>query len=273
VNIRFHVTSAGRRAFAQAIGEILGLEAAYDGTPNFTYTIGGYVIDRDGDLICPADADPDEADRLMAALFERGYEADKTPDYHTLQMTEREELGLGRERREDPQGENGMSESDVPDTITIELPFNTNGNEPLQRRETLHRLIGSKISLIQKALGENGNGGLPIEFTESGTVKFEWLRFGADSEIIGAWSAFLAAAVKHSMTAKRITATDKEVTNDKFTFRTFLVKIGMNDAEHKIARKLLLQNLAGDSAFATPESKAKWQAKHGKKSENGGAGQ
>ena len=159
--------------------------------------------------------------------------------------------------------EDGMQESDVPTMITIELPA-TNIKEDI-----LRALIESKATLIKAALGEDGFGELPIEFDSGeGKVGFNWLRFGADADTIKAWSAFLAAACKFSKTAKRVTAKDTAVTNEKFAFRTFLVKIGMNDAENKWARKHLLRNLTGDSAFATPESKAKWQAKHGKKAEN-----
>jgi hypothetical protein len=174
-----------------------------------------------------------------------------------------------------------MSADDVPDTITIELP--TTNVKP----EILTALLNSKATLITAALGEDAywyspepeygpeNPGtwygpapsenlLPIEFAD-GKVKFGWLRFGAPSDAVQAWSTFLAAAVKFSKTAKRVTAKDTEVENEKFTFRTFMVKIGMNDADNKWARKLLLRNLKGDSAFATPESKQRWLAKHGSK--------
>jgi hypothetical protein len=161
-----------------------------------------------------------------------------------------------------------------PRTIAIELPA-TN-----VKPEILTALLNSKASLIETALGEDcawqkeyGTDGLPlcdlpIEFDNgAGKVRFEWLKYGADSEAVKAWSEFLAAAVKFCKTANRITAKDAPVENQKFAFRTFLVKIGLNDTEHKQTRKYLLRNLAGDSAFATPESKQKWLEKHGAKKE------
>jgi hypothetical protein len=155
--------------------------------------------------------------------------------------------------------EDGMSAYDVPTMITIELP-STNIKEDI-----LRALIESKATLIKSALGEDGFGELPIEFDNGeGKVAFNWLRFGIDADTVKAWSAFLAAACKFSKTAKRVTAKDMAVENEKFAFRTFLVKIGMNDTDNKCARKHLLRNLKGDSAFATPESKARWLTKHGK---------
>jgi hypothetical protein len=161
-----------------------------------------------------------------------------------------------------------------PDTITIEFP-SANVQEDI-----LRSLLNSKQSLIEAALGEDcawakeyGTDGLPltdlpIEFADS-KVKFEWLKFGVTSEAITAWSAFLASAVKFSKTAKRVTAKDEgfDEENGKFQFRIFCVKIGMNGAEHKWARKFILRNLKGSSSFATQESADRWQEKHGKKAE------
>lgn len=41
----------------------------------------------------------------------------------------------------------------------------------------------------------------------------------------------------------------KETDNDKFTFRVWLVKIGMVGDEYKAARKVLIERLEGNSAF------------------------
>lgn len=155
---------------------------------------------------------------------------------------------------DEPAAQNGQ-EADA-ETITIEIPLG------IANPDILRSLLESKATLIAAALGEDGTGELPIEI-EDGKAKFEWLRFGTDSEVVQAWSAFLCKAIKFAKTAKRVTAKDKAVENEKFAFRTFMVKLGMNDADNKANRKILLRNLTGDSAFATPESKAKWQAKHG----------
>ncbi|GHU54031.1 hypothetical protein AGMMS49975_13750 [Clostridia bacterium] len=150
--------------------------------------------------------------------------------------------------------------SNAPDTIAIELPLKG------ANQEILTALLNSKATLIKTALGEDGIGELPIEFAD-GKVKFNWLRFGASEEAVTAWSTFLAAAVKYSKTAKRVTAKDGEVENQKFSFRVFLTKLKLDGAENKWYRHFLLRNLTGDSAFATAESKQRWLEKHSKKTE------
>ena len=50
-------------------------------------------------------------------------------------------------------------------------------------------------------------------------------------------------------TQKRITAKEKEVDNEKYAFRCFLLRLGFIGAEYKAERKILLRNLSGSSAF------------------------
>lgn len=47
---------------------------------------------------------------------------------------------------------------------------------------------------------------------------------------------------------KRV-GTVKETDNEKYTFRCFLLRLGMIGTEYKITRKILLRNLTGNSAF------------------------
>ena len=50
-------------------------------------------------------------------------------------------------------------------------------------------------------------------------------------------------------TQQRVTAKEREITNDKFTMRLFLIRLGFVGEEYKTARKILLQNLTGNSAW------------------------
>jgi len=172
---------------------------------------------------------------------------------------------------------------DEVDTFTIELPWQSCG-DLTRAKETLCKLIESKATLIKVALGEDGLGELPIEFTDN-TVKFKWLKLGvqpinpADGKAVTfgtvgdwdsvrkSWTEFLCAAVKFAKKAQRVTAKDSGELpeNPKFTMRCLLIKVGLKGAEYKVVRSTILRFLDGDSAFATPESKQRWAAKHLKK--------
>lgn len=48
---------------------------------------------------------------------------------------------------------------------------------------------------------------------------------------------------------KRVTAKEHGTRNDKFDMRLFLVRLGFIGEEYKAARKILLQNLTGNSSW------------------------
>jgi hypothetical protein len=48
---------------------------------------------------------------------------------------------------------------------------------------------------------------------------------------------------------KRVTAKERPVENEKYTFRVFLIRLGFVGDDYKAARKLLMKNLSGNSAF------------------------
>lgn len=176
---------------------------------------------------------------------------DEVISFEGLQMDGREELGLGRTRREDFQGENGMQASDVPEPyedigLVIEMPRSSFTDTAL---ENLKRLVESKGSLIKKALGAEM---LELEITDD-KIQFPWFEDGTDPDAVKAYTHFVAALCEMARGQKRVTAKEKETDNDKYAFRCFLLRLGFIGAEYKEERKILLKNLTGSSAFRSPK--------------------
>ena len=63
------------------------------------------------------------------------------------------------------------------------------------------------------------------------------------------YTHFIAALCQMSRDAKRITAKEKPVDNEKYAFRCFLLRLGFIGNAYKADRKILLRNLSGSSAF------------------------
>lgn len=165
----------------------------------------------------------------------------------SLPLTEEEELGLGRTRRESFQGENGMRPDDVPDPdegigLVIEMPRASFTGSAL---DNLKRLLESKAALIKKALGTET---LELELTDE-AIRFPWFAGGADPDAVRAYTHFVTALYEMARVQKRITAKEKETDNEKYAFRCFLLRLGFIGAEYKEERKILLKNLSGSSAF------------------------
>ena len=178
---------------------------------------------------------------------------DEVPTYEELRMDGREELGLGRTRRENIQGENGMQASDVPASdedigLVIEMPRASFTDTAL---ENLKRLVDSKDNLIKKALGTET---LKFEITDE-KVRFPWFEDGTDPDAVKAYTHFVATLCEMARSQKRVTSKEKEIGNEKYAFRCFLLRLGFIGAEYKEERKILLKNLSGSSAFKSGQKK------------------
>lgn len=108
----------------------------------------------------------------------------------------------------------------------------------------LQRLVRAKASLIKHALGVND---LPIEITEE-TVSFPWFN-KVKPEEAEAYTHFIDKLVKLSMKLQRVTSHSREYSNERYSFRGFLLKLGFIGKEYKTDRRILLQNLSGNASF------------------------
>ena len=175
------------------------------------------------------------------------YGGDGIPAFDDLRLTEEEELGLGRRRREDFPGENGMQADDVPepDELVVEMPLT--GFTP-EKLDNLSKLVTAKASLLKAALGVED---LPIQQTES-TLRFPWFINPENSEEVKAYTHLVAAICDMAKTQQRVNASEKPVNNEKYAFRCFLLRLGFIGTEYKAERKILLSKLTGSSAFKNP---------------------
>ena len=207
-----------RKALVQAISEFTGAKAKYLGMPSAAYQIDYFTVTKEGNLEFDDRADSEEIENLIEHLAGAGF----------LAETKKEE-----------------TEAEEPTGLTISMPLDkvAVGN--------LTRLLDAKGSLIRKALGITDTR---IEISED-KVPFPWFETIPSPEELDAYTKFIAALCEMSVKAKRVTAKEKEVDNDKYAFRCFLLRLGFIGAEFKAERKILLQNLTGSAAFKSGAKK------------------
>jgi hypothetical protein len=280
MKISYNLTGAERKALVGVISQVLNAPTKYLGMPTAAYEVGNYHIDKTGTVTGADDCD------LVAALREQhdfkavsedydeypdidqhhpGRYADPNvpltegmlehakawmegqPEYEDLKLTEREELGLGRARREDWHGEDGMQPSDVPepdssDCLTIEFPLK--GFTP-EKLDNLSKLVNAKAALLKAALGANE---LPIQMSDD-TLRFPWFCADIDGEHVKAYAALIGLLCKTALVKKRVTAKEKPIEgSSRYAFRCFLLSLGFIGDEHKAARKILLSKLDGSAS-------------------------
>ena len=236
MKIRYNRIGSERKALVRAIEEITECNAQYLGAPTFAYQVDYFTIEKDGTLEFDDRADSEEIESLLEQLAQRGFEGTaaempaETPDMAV--ETEAEELSA--------ESETARHSENMGLTVAIPLDSAAVGN--------LTRLLDAKGNLIKKALGVDD---LKIELNENdGTVSFPWFSEVTPDEV-KAYTHFISAICELSKNAKRVTAKEKEVDNEKYAFRCFLLRLGFIGTEYKAERKILLRNLSGSAAFKT----------------------
>ena len=207
--IHYRANGKERKKLAEVIAKEIGVDAIYQGAPTFSYKMDYFTVDREGALVLDDEDFGEEAERVLNAIAEAGF---------TPQEDEMEES-------------TGMA---------IQMPEMT-GDE-LSRLEAL---IESKESLIKKAIGADSL----MVGEKDGKLDFAWFKADATPDEIKAYMDLVTALCKMAKEAKRITAKDKPVENEKYAFRCFLLRLGFIGDEFKTSRKILLKNFTGSSAF------------------------
>lgn len=226
----YNVTGTARKELVKAISSALGIKAKYLGMPSTAYQIGSITIDRNGNLTTDSD---DEGRRAMEAARENGFTAEEdTKEIATQQETTPELPPI--------------------DSLEVSIPRTTLTDEQL---ENLKKLIASKASLIRDAFHTETT---EIQVAED-KITFPWFTTPCSADEAFAYTTFVGKLCGMVRKQKRITATEKEVDNEKYAFRCFLLRLGLIGKEYKTVRKILLQNLTGSSAFKSgkkPEAQA-----------------
>lgn len=213
--IRFTLEPKQRPKLAQEIGKILGITPHYERVPSCAYDIAGYRLDKEGVLHIPEGAEAEMVKYLIRQLRECGFQDD-------AELTE-----------EVPMRQN---------KLIVAVPRVSLTDTAL---ENLQNIIANKQTLLQRAFQTDST---EVEITEE-KINFAWFPYTEDGDEIAAYTQFITRLCDMAKDAKRVSSKPTETNNDKYAFRCFLLRLGFIGKEYKTARKILLRNLTGNSAF------------------------
>ena len=83
----------------------------------------------------------------------------------------------------------------------------------------------------------------------NGTIEFRIFNGSLDSAEVMAYLHFALALCEKSISNKKAIIKNTRIENEKYTFRCFLLRLGLIGDEYKDCRRILLRNLDGDSAW------------------------
>lgn len=244
-----------RKEIVKVLGEHFGVKPEYMGVPSFAYQMKTeketYTIDKAGNI-------------TNAEGIELELETILKPEV--------------------PKEINQVTEDEVPITESQITPFEIaipmEGHTGITLRNLIN-MIYSKHELIIKSLGISGEiineefvkgineteirtleefktkadnigkencKGIEFDF-ENKKIYFKFINEESDEEKIKAYTQFIELLDQSAKELKHASSKVSVTNNPKFTFRVFLIRLGMVGDEYKITRKILLKNLEGNAAF------------------------
>ena len=230
MNINYNVSGSDRKRLVAAIAEYNGEKPKYLGAPSFAYQVGTIHISVDGIV---STEEISEAAPLIRFLREKGFQAEDP---------------LADCVADDDEAVTEDSSDTEESGICISMPRSIFTDAAL---ENLKAIVTAKGGLIKKALGATD---LPIEVTDH-KVSFPWFPAEYNADELNTYGQFVSKLCDMARNQKRINAKEKEVDNEKYAFRCFLLRLGFIGDEYKVARKILLRNFSGSSAFKSGQRK------------------
>ena len=224
MKIHYNITKEQRKKMVEIVGRTLGVQPIYCGAPTFAYKVGAFEITRDGSICFGDEVDEGEVERVRTALRGAGFAAEE--DESEMTMAESEEDAA----------------TDNEDRLIVSIPRTFLTETALKN---LDALLASKGKLIQKAFNIEKAA---YTLTEE-TIKFAWFHGKIAEDTVRAYTDFISKLCEMAQKQKRAMAKAKPTENEKYTFRCFLLRLGMIGDAYKMSRKILLQNLTGSSAF------------------------
>lgn len=132
---------------------------------------------------------------------------------------------------------------DIPteNRLTVQMPADFFDEHTLSN---LRQICENKAALFQAAFQTDS---LDIISSDE-KVEFPWFTVEQDGDA-DAYCTFISMLCEFAKNQGRINRKPDTSDNPKYTMRCFLIRLGMVGTEFKAARKVILRNLTGNSAF------------------------
>ena len=207
--IELRLMGNDRKELAKTVSEIIGVPAEYQYMPTCAYKIG------------------EDYTITKEGNLEISDSADSKEKEHLLSELKNRGYSISFEEESN--------------SLTVEMPLNFVDDRTLNR---IKRIIENKGELFKAAFKTES---LEINLTEK-TVEFPWFTIEQDSDA-DAYCTFISMLCEFAKNQSRINHKPDITDNPKYTMRCYLLRLGMIGGEYKAARKVLLRNLSGSSAF------------------------
>lgn len=129
-------------------------------------------------------------------------------------------------------------------------------NEASERyQKNVENIFKSKGQILEKALQCRTEEKFDCShLPDQHLIKFSIFKSSLSPKTVHSYIQLSCCIHQQAQNRKIIYPTQKEMPNEKYAFRTWLLRLGMIGTEFKDTRQLLLENLEGNSAWKNPET-------------------
>ena len=236
-----------RKKLIKELEKATGLKSKYMGAPSFEYEVGPYTVGRNGDItIENEEADEAVLEVLVAKeLIVSPEDADQTVTIISLPMNDFD----------------GRSLKNLVFMLSArsKLLSKAVGHPGFYKvSENLVKALEEKVPQtsddFMKVLDAAGQEDLEGLVFEEGKLGFSF-PCTHDPEKIRVYMQLTELMGEMARSQHRVKAAKCKGINEKYAFRTWLMNLGMIGDEYRTARRILLHNLGGNSAYRTKEQR------------------
>ena len=260
-----------RKELVKRLSQLAGIKAEYTKMPRCAFLVGDYAVERGGMLTVPDDADMEPIETLLTEGMIREYD----PEAEAKKAEEQKRLKEAQDQEDKK--------------VDVSFPIEGHKAESLKNLAVMVCNRGNLISIATgghfscspelveilssansvtdfKAIVKEHGGLEGIDITDR--VYFTGFPDIADRNSIQAFTQLASRMNSISMEQGTMRMKQADAENEKFSFRIWLLGLGMKGEEYKTARRILLAPLKGNTAFRTDEIRESFRARQKAKRES-----
>lgn len=266
-------TTENRKKLVKRLEQLTGERAIYTRMPECAFIIGGFKVERYGTLVIleeEQDGDAQPAQEVINTLLEE-----------EMIRPETEPTEAENEMTEDREETADETESE---TISISLPLEGHTAGSIRN---LAAMLVSRGNLISKATGgqfsctaelmeainpvtdiptirgilDENSGALEGLVIEEDRITFAGFPLTDDPKRTKAFMQLTSLMNRMALGQKHTLARPVTAENEKYSFRIWLITLGMKGDEYAQTRKILLAPLSGNAAFKDEAMQNRWKEK------------
>ena len=266
-------TMENRKELVKRLERLTGERAIYTRMPECAFIIGSFKVERYGTLVIMEEEQDGDAQEVINTLLEEGM-IRSVPDEEPAEAED--------ETAEDC--EETAEEQEALETISISLPLEGHTAGSIRN---LAAMLVSRGNLISKATGgqfsctaelmeainpatdiptikhilDENSGALEGLVIEEDRITFEGFPLTDDPKKTKAFMQLASLMGRMAKEQKHTLARPVAAENEKYSFRIWLISLGMKGDEYAQTRKILLAPLSGNAAFKDEAMQNRWKEK------------